>query len=116
MARDQCIIERRHLLEAMGRQGAALPQELSGIGVDIVQASETAARHEIGVVVDREPMQQHLQERHVFVDAVHSQAVVDWQRGRAHRRVARGRFAPRAGQPIPSEGSFTRRMRLLRAV
>ena len=99
MARDQCIIKRRHPLDAIGRQGAAFPQDPSGVGADIIQAGETAAGHEIGVTVDREQMQQHLQERHVAADAAQSQAVVDRQRDRAHQRIARGRFAPGAGEP-----------------
>jgi hypothetical protein len=49
MVRDQGVIKRRHLVDAIRRQGAAFPQKLSGVGADIMKAGETAALPKIGI-------------------------------------------------------------------
>src|SRR5271165_7684453 len=58
MTRDQRIIKRGHLLQATAREDAAFVEEFPGVGSNVIQAGETAARYKIGVVVDREQMQQ----------------------------------------------------------
>jgi hypothetical protein len=57
MTGDQCFVKRADFRHTAGRNSTTLPKELAGVVADIVERSEPAARHEIGVIVNREEMQ-----------------------------------------------------------